>query len=92
MVVVNVKYYLKSGKRQEFYDQINAEGLAEATRNEEGCLVYDYGFDAEDPDCLRLFEVWKDEAAQEFHFTTSQYKRICEIKEVLMDHVDADTF
>lgn len=39
-----------------------------ASRAEDGCLTYSYGFDVEDPGLIRVFEVWRDQAALDAHF------------------------
>jgi quinol monooxygenase YgiN len=38
------------------------------TRKEDGCLVYSYGQDVEDPGLIRVFELWRDQAALDAHF------------------------
>jgi quinol monooxygenase YgiN len=40
-----------------------------ASRAEDGCETYSYGFDAKDEGLVRVFEVWRDRAAIEAHFT-----------------------
>lgn len=47
-----------------------ATAMVTASRQEAGCLGYDYAFDLLDPGKLRVLEQWKDEAALRFHFTT----------------------
>ena len=39
-----------------------------STRKEEGCLLYSYAFDVEDPGLLRIFEQWESRAHLEAHF------------------------
>ncbi len=39
-----------------------------ASRAEDGCETYSYGFDAMDESLVRVFEVWRDRAAIEAHF------------------------
>ncbi len=39
-----------------------------ASRAEDGCETYSYGFDVEDSGLVRVFEVWRDRAAIEAHF------------------------
>ena len=81
MLVLNVKYFMKPGMRQAFYDTIRAEGIDAASREEDGNILYDYAFDPEDPDVLRLFEVWKDETAQKEHMTLPHFLQLGELKE-----------
>src|SRR5258708_9150332 len=39
-----------------------------ASRAEDGCLTYSYGEDVAEPGLIRVFEVWRDQAAIEAHF------------------------
>jgi quinol monooxygenase YgiN len=41
-----------------------------ASRAEEGCLEYAYAEDVADPGLIRVFEVWRDQAALDAHFQT----------------------
>lgn len=41
-----------------------------ASRAEEGCLEYTYAEDIADPGLIRVFEVWRDQAALDAHFQT----------------------
>jgi quinol monooxygenase YgiN len=39
-----------------------------ASRAEDGCLTYSYGVDVAEPGLIRVFEVWRDQAAIDAHF------------------------
>jgi quinol monooxygenase YgiN len=39
-----------------------------ASRAEDGCLTYSYGEDVAEPGLVRVFEVWRDQAAIDAHF------------------------
>jgi quinol monooxygenase YgiN len=39
-----------------------------ASRAEDGCLTYSYADDVAEPGLVRVFEVWRDQAAIEAHF------------------------
>lgn len=41
-----------------------------ASRQEAGCLGYDYAWDVIEPNVMRIRELWADEAALRFHFKT----------------------
>ena len=47
------------------------ESMLAASRAEDGCVVYSYAVDVEDPGLIRVFEVWRDRASLEAHFKTS---------------------
>ena len=48
------------------------EAMLAASRIEDGCLDYSYAVDVADPGLVRVFEVWRDRAALEAHFATTQ--------------------
>ena len=39
-----------------------------ATRAEDGCIDYSYAEDVAEPGLIRVFEIWRDQAALEAHF------------------------
>src|SRR5258706_6766116 len=39
-----------------------------ASRAEDGCIDYDYALDVFEPGVIRIFEIWRDQAALEAHF------------------------
>jgi quinol monooxygenase YgiN len=39
-----------------------------ASRAEDGCVTYSYGVDVAEPGLIRVFEVWRDQAAVDAHF------------------------
>jgi quinol monooxygenase YgiN len=41
--------------------------MLEASRAEDGCLVYSYALDVVEPGLIRVFEAWRDRAALEAH-------------------------
>lgn len=66
--------------RQAFYREVEAAGIIEATRNEEGNIGYDYYFSAERENEILLMEQWKDKAAQEYHDELPHIAALMEIK------------
>ncbi len=42
--------------------------MLEASRAEDGCLVYSYAEDVAEPGLIRVFEAWRDQDALEAHF------------------------
>jgi len=44
--------------------------MLSASRAEDGCLIYSYAEDAGEPGLIRVFEIWRDDAALKAHFET----------------------
>lgn len=80
MIVLNVTYKCKPGKRDGFLEAVKAEGLDAASRGEEGNIKYDYYFPVEGGDDLLLVEKWRDAEAVAFHGEQAHFKRLGEIK------------
>ena len=45
--------------------------MIEATHKEDGCIEYAFSFDAADRGLIRIFEIWRDQAALDAHFQTA---------------------
>ena len=44
--------------------------MLKASRAEDGCIAYSYAEDVAEPDLIRVFEAWRDQAALDAHFET----------------------
>jgi quinol monooxygenase YgiN len=52
------------------------EELVAATRQEEGCIVYELFQDVEDPSVLTMIEEWEDKPSLDAHMKTEHFVRI----------------
>lgn len=80
MIVLNVTYKCKPGMREAFLDAINAEGLGEACRKEEGNIKYDYYMSTADENEMLLVEKWRDEEVLAVHGWRAHFLRIGQLK------------
>jgi quinol monooxygenase YgiN len=71
-VSVIARFFPKSGQ-QDVVEKI-LKGMVGPTRNEPGCERYDLYRVKDGPIQFTLFEIYKDQAALEFHRTTEHYK------------------
>ena len=44
------------------------DAMLTASRAEDGCIAYSYAVDVQDPGLIRVFEIWRDQAAVDAHF------------------------
>jgi quinol monooxygenase YgiN len=65
---------LRPGKRAEFIEAYS-RGAA-ATREEEGCVFYDYGISTVDPDTMMIMECFVSEEAHAAHLQTPHFKAV----------------
>ncbi len=49
--------------------------MVEASRAENGCMAYGYAEDVLEPGLIHVFEVWRDQAALDAHFTSGHMAR-----------------
>lgn len=92
MLVLNVYYKAKPGKREEFYQAVQESGVPEASRQEAGNIRYDYFRAEDDPDLLLLVEHWKDQDAFDFHIQQPHFKALGSIKEKYVADTDIMKF
>ena len=82
-----VTYTAKSGCREQFVRDIVTQGVLTAIRAEEGCLLYDYYFSAQDENVVLLMERWESEAHQRTHMTQPHMADLRAIKNQYIDSV-----
>ena len=77
---IEVHYYLKDGKREEFYRTIMERGIAAASRAEKGNEKYDYFYSPDNKNELLLIELWASEEVLKQHWETEHFKALGELK------------
>ena len=77
---VEVHYFVKDGKRDEFYRAIMENGIAAASRAEEGNEKYDYYLSPDNENELLLIELWASAEAVWDHSQTSHFKALGELE------------
>ena len=80
MYQIYVVFKCVPGKREEYIEKINAEGIADAVRKEDGCIRYDYYFSEKDPDEILLIEEWETQKHQQIHIEQPHMARLREMK------------
>lgn len=80
MINIYVRYKGEKESLVKFYEEIKKEGLAEASRSEDGNIRYEYFWPVERENELFLLEAWKDKDAQIFHNEQPHFKRLGELK------------
>jgi quinol monooxygenase YgiN len=72
MIVLHVMFPIDPEKREEALELIG--DLAEQSRAEDGTINYRAATDIEDPNAVRIFERYEDEAAFEAHKQTDHFQ------------------
>ena len=63
-IIVTVRYTVKEGMRDTFYQQIVEKGIDTASRAEAGNYKYDYYYPTDSQNDLCLLEIWSSAQAQ----------------------------
>jgi quinol monooxygenase YgiN len=79
-VTFMVTYKLRNKKREDFMAALEEIGMAEKSRQEKGCIMYEYYPSAEDENKLLLIEKWEKPADQRVHTQSPHFKKLAEIK------------
>lgn len=87
MIILNITYHVKAGKRDAFLSAIEALNIPALTNAEKGCLAYDYYYPIHNTDDLFLNEIWEDEDCLKAHTLTEHFFKLQELKSTLVDTV-----
>ena len=74
MISIVAKFTVNAGEEKKFLDLLNK--LGEASRAEAGCIEYILHKDVQKPLTYCIIEKWKDQAAIDFHNSTSHFTSI----------------
>ncbi len=74
MKALVVTVYIKTEHRKAFVEEMLKDAVG-SERNEAGCLMFNVAQDEDDPDVLRLFEVYRDDRAVDAHTRTPHFLR-----------------
>ncbi len=89
---LHVTYHCASRENAKaFLDAVNAAGVADTTRAEEGCCQYDYFFPEKGTDLL-LLEAWESDELQAAHVKKPHMKEIGKIKEQFVESTTLERF
>jgi quinol monooxygenase YgiN len=72
MLILSVNLRVPHGEHKRLRPHM--EAVVKASRQEPGCLAYTYGFDLLEPDIIRVFEIYKDDAALKAHAESEHFK------------------
>lgn len=77
-----VTYIVKDMEtRNAFYNEVQENGIVEASRAEEGCIRYNYYYLADCDNKIFLWEQWESRNAQAEHTKTPHFAVLTAIKE-----------
>ncbi|MBR5913965.1 MAG: antibiotic biosynthesis monooxygenase [Selenomonadaceae bacterium] len=91
-IAINIYYSGVDGNAKKFADEMESSGTADAIRNEEGNLRYEYFFPANDNETVLLIDIWKNQAAIDIHHASPMMKKISNLREKYNLHMKVERF
>ena len=92
MITVNLYYTGTNGSARAFAQEMEASGVAEAIRAEDGNLRYEYFQPIDDPETVLLIDSWVDQAAIDAHHASDMMKRIADLREKYDLHMKVERY
>ena len=92
MITVNLYYKGKNGNARAFAQEMEASGIADSIRAEEGNMRYQYFVPMNDPETVLLIDSWKDQAAIDAHHASPMMRQLAELREKYDLHMTVERF
>ena len=92
MITVNLYYKGINGNARAFADEMEASGIADAIRAEEGNLRYEYFQPISDSETVLLIDSWSDQAAIDSHHASPMMKQLAELRDKYDLHMTVERF
>lgn len=92
LLMVNVRYHILKGKRDEFYNKVKEHGIIQSSKEEPGNYKYDYYVPKNSDDELCLMEIWTNEQTQKMHGFTEQYRKLTILKQEYVEAVEIQKY
>lgn len=86
-VLVNARYTIQAGKREEFYRKLQEEEIATASRQEPGNIKYDFYYPLDSSDDICLMEMWTNQHELKRHAATAHYDALSRLKEIYVKKI-----
>ena len=92
MITVNLYYTGSNGSAKAFAEEMEASGIAEAIRAEDGNLRYQYFQPLDDPETSLLIDSWRDQAAIDAHHASQMMTQLAALREKYDLHMKVERF
>lgn len=92
MIVLNVTYNVKTGKRDDFFKKVTELGVPKGSRKEAGNIKYDYFFATDNENQILLIEHWKDQDAFDIHVGMDYFKELQKCKDEYVESTNIEKY
>ena len=91
-ITVNLYYKGSNGSARAFADEMEARGIADAIRAEDGNERYEYFIPLKDPETVLLIDSWKDQESLDRHHASVMMNEIAELREKYDLHMSVERY
>ncbi len=91
-LTVNLYYKGENGNARKFVEEMENSGVAQAIREEEGNLRYDYFIPVNDPDTVLLIDSWRDQESLDAHHASTMMSQLAALREKYDLHMSAERY
>ena len=92
MITVTLYYKGINGNARAFAEEMEASGIADRIRAEEGNLRYQYFLPLNDPETVLLIDSWRDQAAIDAHHQSPMMSELAALREKYDLHMHVERY
>lgn len=92
LLLVNVKYTIQAGKRDEFLEKVLEQGIIQNSKAEPGNFKYEYYLPVDSENELFLMEMWVNSDVQVAHAKTEHYQKLQALKQKYVSKVSIEKY
>lgn len=91
-ITINIYYIGINGNARKFAEEMNAQGIVDEIRKEEGNIRYDYFFLMNDEETVLLIDSWESQEAIDVHHKSPMMKQIVDLREKYDLHMKVERY
>ncbi len=80
-ITVHLYYHGTNGKARDFAEEMEANGLANTIRAQDGCERYEYFYSLTDPNRVLLIDTWRDQESLDRHHSSPAMATLAKLRE-----------
>lgn len=92
MFIINVRYIVKPGKREDYIEAVKKTGFITDCQNEEGNKGYDFYLPIDSSDDVFVIEKWEKKANWEAHKMTKHVEKYQDVKKEYVLDMKGEVF
>ena len=91
-ITVNLYYKGSNGSARAFADEMEARGIADAIRSEDGNERYEYFIPLKDPETVLLIDSWKEQKSLDRHHASAMMSELAKLREKYDLHMSVERY